>query len=486
MAETIGLDWPSSKSQFCLMRKVQFDTTLTLDRAASRPLHEQLEAELREAVRAGRLRAGTALPSSRALAQELGVARGVVSEAYAQLCAEGYLVARPRSGTVVRGAATPPAAAAPAAAAAADRIKVNFHPGLPDLAGFPRARWQQAQRRALAEISDADLGYGDPRGIAALRDALATRLGRARGTVADPERIVVTTGFTQGLALTCRILRDRGARRIAVEDPGFFISKAIVEHAGLETVAVPVDGAGMQVEDLPDLDVDAALVTPAHQSPLGVVLSPARRSALLAWARERGTVVIEDDYDAEYRYDRDPVGTVQGLDPEHVIYIGSASKILSPGMRLGWMLAPAGIVDALGFAKLTTDGGTAVLEQMTFARFVADGELDRHLRRMRLRYRTRRDAMLAALDAWFPDAEVAGVAAGLHVTAWLPEGSDEAGILAGGLARGIVAQGLSWGACDPATARPGLMLGYAGVPEPAIAWGVEQLARAREELTAAS
>jgi GntR family transcriptional regulator/MocR family aminotransferase len=303
--------------------------------------------------------------------------------------------------------------------------------------------------------------------------------------VADPDRLVVVSGFTQGLALTCHVLRDRGVRRVAVEDPGWFAAREIVRRVGLDIVGVPVDDEGLRVDLVPG-DAGAVLVTPAHQCPTGVPLSPARRAALVAWTRLAGGVVLEDDYDAEYRYDREPVGTLQGLDPEHVVYLGSASKILAPALRLGWVLAPPQLAGALAEQKALTDWGTPVLEQLTLARFLADGDLDRHLRRTRAHYRGRRDALFAALARHVPDAEVEGVPAGLYVTVRLPPGTDEAALLRAGRDRGIGVYARSWYAVDPLQAAPGLVLGYGSVAEPEIAWGIDQLGRARADVAAAA
>jgi GntR family transcriptional regulator/MocR family aminotransferase len=297
------------------------------------PLRVQLERELREGIRAGRLQPGTDLPSSRALAAELGVSRGVIVEAYAQLAAEGWLTSR--QGSRTRVAASARRAEAPAhPPAPVWRPRFDFRPGIPDLSAFPRAEWLTSARRGLRDMSDGELAYGDPRGSATLRRALAAYLGRARGVVAVPGQVLICAGVTNGIALVCSLLRRRGGRRVAVEDPGFFIHRLTIEHAGLETVPVPVDGDGLDVARLPG-DVDAVLCTPAHQSPMGAVLAPERRAALLAWAEERDALILEDDYDAEYRYDREPVGALQGLAPERVVFLGSASKSLAPALRLG-------------------------------------------------------------------------------------------------------------------------------------------------------
>jgi len=320
------------------------DLFVALDRAGEQPLRVQLEEQLRDGVRSGRLHAGTALPSSRALAAELGVARGVVTEAYGQLVAEGFLVAR-------RGAATRVARVAPAeppAPAPATRlppVPYDFRPEAADRAAFPRRAWLAAARRALAEAPDTELGYGTWAGAPALRSALASYLGRARGVVAGPERIVVTAGITQAIAMLAAVLHRRGARRVIVEEPGFWQHRALLERAGLEPVPVAVDGGGLRTDALPA--AAAALVTPAHQWPTGALLAPERRAALLDWAAARDGLVLEDDYDGEYRYERERVGALQGLGPAHVVYMGSTSKTLAPALRLGWIVLPGDLAATL-------------------------------------------------------------------------------------------------------------------------------------------
>jgi len=445
--------------------------------APSEPLHARLERQLREAVRTGRLAAGERLPATRTLAAELGVSRGVVVEAYAQLVAEGYLVTRRGAGTVVAAAARPTRPPRPAPYPRA--VPEDFHPGMPDLASFPRAAWLRSLRAVLREAPDHQLGYADPVGTPQLRTTLARYLGRARGVAADGGRVVVTSGLTQGVALACRALRARGARRIAVEDPGFMVHRGVVAHCGLELVPVPVDEHGLCTDALAAIDADALLTTPAHQMPLGGVLAPARRAALLAWAEAHDAYVIEDDYDAEHRYDREPVGALQGLAPERVIYAGGASKVLAPSLRLGWLVLPQALRAALTTEKTLDDLGTSALAQLALADFVERGELDRHLRRMRPRYRARRDALIAALARELPAWRIGpGIAAGLHVVALLPEETDEAAFLATASERGMRLHGLSWFRVDlTASAAPGLVLGFGFASEPSLARAVVQLAQ---------
>jgi GntR family transcriptional regulator / MocR family aminotransferase len=430
---------------------------VVLNRARG-PLHAQIEAQLRAAVRAGTLSPGERLPSSRALAAELGVSRGVVVEAYGQLAAEGYLAARAGAAPrVAGGAVTTPDQREPAAETVP---RYDLRPGTPDLALFPRVAWARAQRRALREAADADLGYPLPAGHPRLRTALAGYLGRVRGVQTAPERIVVCGGVAEALALTSRVLRAHGAHRIGVEDPSHFETRGLIAHAGLEPVPIPVDDGGIDVAALAAAAPDAVLVTPAHQFPTGVVLDPARRAALLDWARRTGALVVEDDYDAEYRYDRHPVGALQGLAPDHVAHVHSVSKTLAPALRLGWAALPARLVGAVAEEKRLSDLGTPVLEQLTLAAFLERGELDRHLRRTRPVYRRRRDALTATLDGLTID----GIAAGLHALVRLPPGCSEAGVVAAARRAGIAVDAL--GPHVAGRARdPALLLGYTRLAE---------------------
>jgi GntR family transcriptional regulator / MocR family aminotransferase len=448
------------------------DLLLGLDRPQGR-LRAQLEDQLRDAVRGGRLGPGAALPSSRALARELGVSRGVVVEAYAQLAAEGYLVARQGAPTRVSEAASPGPAAS--LAAPAERPpRYDCRTGRPDVSLFPRNAWLASLRRALRDAPDARLDYGDPRGAPELRAALARYLGRVRGVAADPERVVVTSGMAQGMALFARALTARGARRIAMEDPSSAPGRGQLSSNGLDLVPVRVDHDGLQTARLEDVDLDAAMITPAHQFPLGVVLAPERRAALLDWAAHTGAVVLEDDYDAEYRYDRQPVGAVQGLAPDLVAYAGSASKTLAPGLRLGWLVVPERLLDAVTEAKESDDLGTPVVEQLALADFLERGQLDRHLRRTRSVYRARRDALVAALERLLPECRPAGVAAGLHLVVHLPAGTDERAVLEAARSRGLGLSGISEHSVEPGP--PAALLGYGRLPEPAIEPAVRLLA----------
>jgi GntR family transcriptional regulator / MocR family aminotransferase len=449
---------------------------LEIDRASELPMHEQIERALREAIRSGRMPGDTRLPSTRALALQLGVSRGVITEAYGQLTAEGYLTMR--QGAPVRVArAVRSASQRMPARSLLQTHRYHFHPGLPDLAGFPREAWLRSLRTGLRDSPLAAVGYGDPRGTPELREALADYLGRVRGVDADPEHTLVCTGFMQGFALLCRALRARGVQHIALEDPGWHVHRLIVESAGMEVVPIAVDEHGLRVDRLTAADAEAVVVTSAHQFPTGAVLSPERRAALIEWAEDE-RLIVEDDYDAEYRYDRVAVGALQGLAPEHVAYIGSASKRLAPGMRLGWMLMPSWLTWELTTAKTIEDGGSEVIGQLALRDFIARGELDRHVRRMRLRYQRRREALLTALERWLPDARVSGPgAAGLFELVLLPEEVNEHALLTAAAERGVGVEGLALHSFIPGNA-PGVLLGYGNLAEPAIAQGIRLLGEA--------
>src|SRR3954470_17097606 len=450
---------------------------VALARDGERPLGAQIEDQLRAAIRSGALKPGAAVPSTRDLARQLRVSRGLVVDAYAQLGAEGYLLVR--QGARPRVAAVPGAGTAVAdEPAAAPAPRYDFRPAIPDVSMFPRDAWLRCVRRALAVMTDEDLGYGDPRGVLRLRAALADYLGRVRGVVADPSRFVVTSGYMQSEGLVCRALAAAGARRVAVERPGHPIQRATVARAGLEPVPVDVDAEGLRVEDLDAAGTDAVILTPAHQFPLGVALSGERRGALLAWLRARDAIAVEDDYDAEYRYDRAAVGALQGLEPDRVVYAGSASKTLAPALRIAWLAVPPRLLDAVAAEKQLAGRGTADIEQDAVAGFLAAGELDRHLRRMRARYRARRDTLVAALAEALPEASIEGIAAGLHATVRLPAGHDEGAILAEAGRRRVALETMAEYDGD---GPPTLLLGYGQIAEAAIRPGVAELAAAVRE-----
>jgi GntR family transcriptional regulator / MocR family aminotransferase len=452
------------------------DVLVELTRDSGVALHRQIETSIRDAIRAGRLPRGASLPPTRLLAADLGVSRGVVVEAYQQLVAEGYLTSR--TGSFTRVAAGPERAARAAEPVVPEAPEVDFCPCRADVSHFPRAAWLRSLRRVLGETPDDQFGAVGGRGVPALHQALANYLNRVRGTSASPENVVVCTGYAQGIALVIDVLVERGARRLAVEDPcADDDAVPVARAAGLEVVGVPVGEEGVRVDALDRIEADALVLTPSHQWPTGVVLSAAARSAVVRWARERDALIVEDDYDAEYRYDRAPIGAMQGLAPDRVIYAGTASKTLAAGLRLGWLVAPPDLVGALAAAKTLADRGSPVLDQLAFADFLACGEFDRHLRRMRPLYRRRRDALLRAMQEHLPELEPAGIAAGLHLVAYLPEHLDEAAVVQAAARHGVAVQGLAAYRIGSPGA-PGLIFGYADLGERALSQGIELLARA--------
>ncbi|MGA5099776.1 PLP-dependent aminotransferase family protein [Streptomyces lavendulocolor] len=462
-------------------------------------LRSGLMEALREAVRTGRLAPGTRLPSSRSLAADLGIARNTVADAYAELVAEGWLTARQGSGTrVARRAAPRPGPAAvhrsPARGGAARRAEPvpprrppvrppvrrsathTLHPGTPDLGSFPRGEWLKAARRALASAPHEALGYGEPHGRVELRTALADYLARARGVHADPDRIVICSGFVHGLRLMAQVLRDRKVREVAVESYGLDVHWDLLAGAGLGTPPLPCDERGTRTGGLDRQG--ALLITAAHQFPLGGALPPDRRAAAVDWARRTGAVILEDDYDGEFRYDRQPVGALQGLDPERVVYLGTASKSLTPGLRLGWMVLPEDLVGEVLAAKGDAEWVSSALDQLTLAEFIRSGAYDRHVRGMRLRYRRRRDQLVAALAERAPGIRVSGIAAGLHAVLELPPGTERSVVQAASW-QGLAVQGLDrfrHPAVPPG--RDALVVGYATPTDSAWSGALDALCRA--------
>jgi len=500
---------------------------LHLELAGSRA-RAAVEAALREAVQSGRLRAGTRLPASRTLAADLGLARNTVADAYGQLVAEGWLTARQGSGTRVAGqaAALPdqdarsrghsagmpmPAAGKRSSSArvrrpearawSADRRnayasgldmpappagkaepRYSLRPGLPDLSEFPRAAWLAAARRAITAAPSEAFGYGDPRGRSALRAALASYLARARGVRVTPDRIVVCSGFTQALSLLCRVLAGSGATALAAEAYGHQHHRDVIAAHGLALRPVPVDENGAVVDAAGQVpDAGALLLTPSHQFPLGVPLAPRRRGRAVAWAAQAGAVVIEDDYDGEFRYDRRAIGAMQALAPEHVVYAGTASKTLAPAVRLAWLVLPGWLAGEVAAAKSLADRHGSGLDELTLAEFINCGAYDRHVRRARLGYRRRRDRLIAALARAVPGARLTGMAAGLHAVLSLPPGVREADVVASAARRGLALDGMSGFLADGVTHPEALVLGYGAPPAHAFTTAITRLCAALRE-----
>ncbi len=466
-----------------------------VDRSAGQPLRAQLEASLREAIRGGRLHAGERLPSSRELARALGISRGMVQECYGQLLAEGYLTSRtgsatrvaditgqqagdqPAAGPAVVSPSAPsaPSAPSPPGQPAEPPLIADFQPGVPALSSFPRTDWAWAVKQACTQAAAADLGYGDPRGSAVLREVLAGYLRRVRAAAATPERMIICTGFAQGINLVLGVLaRQSGVTCVAFEDPGYGSAQAdetvrAAQAMGIQVTYVPVDEQGLVVSELAASGAHAVVVTPAHQSPTGVVLSPARRHALTDWARRVGGYVIEDDYDSEFRYDKEPVGALQGLAPDQVFLLGTASKALAPAVRLGWVHAPSPLASAVAAEKEMSDRGSCTLDQLALATLLTTGRYDRHLRRMRTVYAARRGALTDAFARHAPRVELTGLAAGFHAVALLPPSADEMAVIAATRERRVGLHGIgAYHSAPDAAAPPALVMGFGNVRERAI------------------
>lgn len=471
---------PKSQTNSSESKHSSVGLDLLLDVTGPR-LRAGLTDALRDAVRSGRLAADTRLPASRVLAADLGIARSTVTECYAELIAEGWLTAQQGSGTrvatLVRPLSEPPA---PEAGSNRRTAIEGLVPGSVDFAEFPRQQWLAAARRALAAAPYSAFGYGEPAGRMELRVALADYLSRARGVHAEPERIVICSGFHHGLALVAEALKRGGAQSIAVESYGLDLYRAVLAEAGLRIPPLVIDDHGARVSDLQEVGADAVLLTPAHQFPMGVALSPERRATALDWARGTGGFILEDDYDGEFRYDRKPIGALQGLDPERVVYFGTASKSLAPALRLAWMVLPEGLLSDVLAAKGRVET-VSVLDQLTLAEFITSGAFDRHVRSRRQNYRRRRNQLISALARSAPDVHVKGLAAGLQAVLELPEGTEKA-VLRAAARRGLTVSGMSefrHEALDPATTiDDGLVVNYSAISDSAWDGALELLCQA--------
>jgi len=442
-----------------------------LDRSASVPLHIQLEQVLRDQIRSGVLQAGAILPSTRVLASDLGISRRLVVEVYQQLSAESYLSTAERSTTRVGKVDGVEARAAPHDPPVA---RYDLRPGMPGLSEFPRAAWLKSITTAMKSAPTAAFAYPDPRGSNVLRNVLAEYLCRVRAVAAEPDRMVICAGFTQALSLLTHVTHGQV---IALEDPGVIGRAKTILAAGGKYVDIPVDDMGLRSDLLPDIDAAAVVVAPAHHFPLGVTLAASRRSRLLSWARG-DRLIIEDDYDAEFRYDRQPVGAVQGLAPEQVAYVGTVSKTLAPAMRLGWLVLPGSLVDSITEAKRNHDAGSPTLDQLALADMIECGAYERHLRRVRRIYRQRRDHLVKAIRTYLPAARIGGIAAGLHLVVRLPLDRDSAEIVAAAAENDLAIAGLHrYLLTDMADSQCRILVGYANVTPDAMDTAIRKLAR---------
>lgn len=459
------------------------DLWVGIESVGDMPLRARLAMALREAVRTGRVAPGSTLPSSRVLARDLGVSRGVVTEAYAQLVAEGFLRSRPGAGTTVGfpGLKSVGTAPSPPPAAPVEPGTIDLRPGLPDLSSFPRQQWSAALRETLKALPASAFGYTEPWGALALREQLAQYLARVRGAMVHPDCIVVVSGATQAISLMAHLLRRRGHTAIAVEDPSNAIQRRLLADVGLQVVDVPVDSQGLSVDALAASGARAVISTPAHQYPTGVILSAARREQLCRWAGEQDGLIIEDDYDAEFRYGRAPVGCLQGLLPEHVALVGSTSKSLAPALRLGWVAAPPAILDGLRQQKSHADFGTSFLEQHVLAEFFASTAYDRNLRMLRRRYGERREWMVRALARELPAWRVMGAAGGLHLVLQVPDEVSESRLVAAAAAEGVAVIGIA-GMVGANPHGPAIVVSFARATRDMLDDAVSRLARAAARL----
>jgi GntR family transcriptional regulator/MocR family aminotransferase len=479
------------------------------------PLHRQLYAALRVAILEGRLRAGSRLGSSRALAKELGVSRNTVLQAFEQLVAEGYAEAREGSGTFVAESLprSAPRAAAPARRAGAEQIelsgvgrriaqeipqgaaswslarepslRVDFRYGEPAYADLPLDTWARLLGRRARRLSVRRLAYQPPGGAPELREALAEYLARARGVVCDAEQVLIVQGSQQAIDLCVRLLVDPGDTAV-LEEPHYTGFSFCLAAAGARTVCVPADADGLRVEELSAIDpARFACVTPSHQFPSGGVLSLPRRLALLDWAQQRGATLLEDDYDGEFRYEGRPLACLQSLDRDgRVVYVGTASKLLFPALRIGWVVVPPSLADAFRAAKAITDTGTATVEELAFADFVREGHLERHVRRARKRHAERRRALLEAVEHELEGrATLVGASAGVHV---LLRFESLAARHVSRLRSACRERGVGVYPAAPFYARPPrhaeLLLGYASLTEAEIHAGIRGLREALDSL----
>lgn len=494
------------------------DLALTLETSAERSLQWRVYDRLRRDILGGRFRPGERLPSSRALARSLRLSRTTIVLAYEQLIAEGYLETRPASGTFVssvlpdderarereseraRERLVPPAlplshsptlsrwgerllevgrGATPSSGAG---LRFDFRPGRPDWAAFPRELWRRLAARRWSAASDELASYGDPAGYRPLREAIAAHLARSRGVRCDAGQVVVVNGSQQAADLLARVWLDPGDAA-AVEDPGYREAALALRAYGVYVQPTPVDRDGLVAEALPPPSQPQAprlvYVTPSHQFPTGTILSLGRRLALLEWAAARGALIIEDDYDSEFRYEGRPLESLQGLDRAGAVaYVGSFSTALLPPLRIGYAVLPLPLVEPFVAAKWLADRQTATIDQQVLADFIAEGHFARHLRRMSRLYRARRDVLLASLGEHLAGlVEPGGTGAGLHLVGWLQGGLDEDAISKAAAARGVGVYPLS--RFRLGTEGPGgLVLGYAGLDEARIRDGIRQLAQA--------
>jgi GntR family transcriptional regulator/MocR family aminotransferase len=456
-----------------------FDLFLAVDRSCGTPVGRQIEDRLRAAIRSKKLQPGRELPSTRALARDLSVSRGVVVRAYGQLAAEGYLELRRGAAPSVREPRTEPAAAATRRSdSSLVKVRYDLRPYLPEASLFPRHAWLRSLRHAVTTAGSADLSYGDPRGLEQLRTEVSAYLGRARGIAAEPDQIIVTAGCTHSLNLIFRMLARKGASRIGLENPSDCLVHTIAERAGLTPAGVSLDRDGILVGELAAAGVPAVLVSAAHQFPTGSILTPDRQAALVRWADRAGALVVEDEYDAALRLDWTAISARDGLTRDRVVYLGSTGKTLSPAVRLGWAVLPRTLATLFAEEVVSSVLQLPAIEQLAFADFLGRGEYDRHLRQLRIVFCRRRAAFAAAFERALPDVPMRDAAAGLNMLIELPSVELEQAAFRRANLRGIKVETLSRHTLPGYRGPAGLLIGVGGLPDGAIPYVVEDLARA--------
>lgn len=472
------------------------------------PKYLQLYEHIRRAILDGQLKAGEQLPPSRTLARELKASRTTVLQAYEHLAAEGYLSGHVGAGTFVSeqvpdqlgrpgmqaarvpASPTPPLLSKrgaaisqlPASRAPGSPNLLPFRPGVPALWDFPFPQWFRLMSRQSKSLSFESYGYGDAAGYLPLRRAIAAYLRQSRGVRCEPEQVILTSGIQQALGLACQLLLDPGDGAW-MEDPGYNGAREAMRLAGVRPIPVPLDGEGLSVQAGREIAPEAKLayVTPSHQYPLGVVMSLGRRLELLEWAARHGAWILEDDYDSEYRYSGRPLAALQGIDRNgRVVYLGTFSKVLFPALRLGYMVVPPALAEAFRRAKDYTDRGNSILEQATLAAFLEEGRLERHLRRMRLLYRERQEALVYWSEKLLGEAlRVNPSDAGLHAVGWLEKHQDDRRVAETLRQREVIASPVS-GYTQQFRQAPGLVLGYAPYGEGVIRGALEKIGKVLE------
>ncbi|MBX7267676.1 PLP-dependent aminotransferase family protein [Micromonospora sp. Llam7] len=458
--------------------------SLSIDRDSQETLATQLRSAVRRQIEEGALRAGTRVPSSRRLAVDLGVSRSVVVEAYEQLCAEGYLISRRGSGTLVAAAARAEVGSAltPDDQAPAAEV-VDLRTGGSDTSAFPRQDWIRCVSSVVGSAGRRELGYGPPSGLPPVRHTLVGYLGRVRAVRTRPEHLMITSGFAQGLAMLCRVLRDTGHDRVGVEDPGHPGEWTFIADAGLCPVGIAVDGDGIRVDELAASGVRAVLTTPASQFPTGAVLSAERREQLVGWARTVDGYIIEDDFNAGCVAPAQRMPALQSLAPDRVVYASSASKVLAPALRLGWVATPPELTGPVERVRAGWDIGCSGLEQLTFARLVDTGAFDRHLRRLRAEFQRRRQAVHHFVTRRLPGVTVSGRDSGPQTYLVLPPDCAEEALVQAVRRRSVLVRGGRFYALRDDDRPPALVVGHAGVPAAELGRGLAAIAAAYRDVT---